>query len=77
MAQGERVSEDDLSGATPVSLDEVQQRLEEIQTRKRGRINWRLTPHTAELALRAIDDERPGRRRSSKTRRRKRRKRLL
>jgi hypothetical protein len=77
MAQGERVSEDDLSTAPPPSLDEVQQRLDEIQARKRGRINWRLTPHTAELTLRAIDDDPQERRPSSKTRRRKRRKRLL
>ena len=77
MAQGERVSEDDLSGETPPALDEVQQRLDEIQARKRARITWRLTPHTAELTLRAIDDEPQERRPSSKTRRRKRRKRLL
>src|SRR5262245_52265072 len=77
MAQGERVSEDDLSNTPPPPLDEVQQRLDEIQARKRSRINWRLTPHTAELALRAIDDEPRGRRPSSKARRRKRRKRLL
>jgi len=77
MAQGERVSEDDLSNVPPPSLDEVQQRLDEIQSRKRSRINWRLTPHTAELTLRAIDDAPQGRRPSSKSRRRKRRKRLL
>jgi len=71
------VSEDDLSNPPPPSLDEVQQRLDEIQARKRARINWRLTPHTAELTLRAIDDEPQDRRPSSKTRRRKRRKRLL
>lgn len=77
MAQGEPVSEDELSDPTQPPLDEVRERLSEIQERKRGRINWRLTPHTAELALRAIDDAQPCRRSSSKTRRRKRRKRLL
>lgn len=61
----------------PADLAAVKQRLEEIQSRKRGRIRWSLSKHTAELALDALLDESPGKRRQSKTRRRKRHKRLL
>ena len=57
-------------------LDEVKRRVEEIQRRKRGRIQWRIGRHTAELAIGAL--ERPPKTpRSSKHRRRKRTKRLL
>jgi hypothetical protein len=77
MAQGERVSEDNPGDASQPTLDEVRQRLNEIQQRKRDRIRWRMSRHTAELALRALDDGRPCRRPSAKSRRRKRRKRLL
>lgn len=59
---------------------EVQRRLEEIQHRRRHRIRWGMTPHTAELALTAVAalteaTEQP--RRCGKRRRRKRHKRLL
>jgi hypothetical protein len=66
---------------TPMSdgsddLDEVRRRVEEIQRRKRGRIQWRIGQHTAELAIEAIEG--PAKtRRKSKSRRRKRKKRLL
>jgi hypothetical protein len=58
--------------------DEIRSRLESIKRQKRARINWRITHHTAELAIRAIEGHvsfsyRPG----SKSRRRKRHKRLL
>lgn len=58
--------------------DEIRIALEEIRKLKRARINWRLTHHTAEIAIRAISGHvtvsyRPG----SKSRRRKRHKRLL
>ncbi|MGH7678969.1 MAG: hypothetical protein ACRENU_10920 [Gemmatimonadaceae bacterium] len=58
--------------------DEVKARLDAIRREKRGRIRWRMSHHTAELAIRAIEGHvsvtyRPG----SKTRRRKRAKRLL
>jgi hypothetical protein len=57
-------------------LDEVRRRVEEIQRRKRSRIQWRIGQHTAELAIEAI--ERPPKSRGKgKSRRRKRRKRLL
>jgi hypothetical protein len=58
--------------------DEFKARLEAIRQEKRGRIRWRASHHTAELAIRAIEGRvtvsyRPG----SKSRRRKRTKRLL
>jgi hypothetical protein len=56
---------------------EVQRRLEEIQRRKRGRIRWSMTPHTAELALTALHEPVGEPRQSGKRRRRKRHKRLL
>jgi len=71
------VSEDDLRGEAPPALDDVRRRLNEIQARKRGRIRWGMSRHTAELALRALDDGPTGYRPSAKSRRRKRRKRLL
>ena len=57
-------------------LDEVRRRVEEIQRRKRGRIQWRIGRHTAELAIEAIEPPRKSPRRG-KSRRRKRTKRLL
>jgi hypothetical protein len=58
--------------------DEIRARLDTIKREKRARINWRITHHTAELAIRAIEGHvsftyRPG----SKSRRRKRHKRML
>lgn len=64
----------------PDDLAEVQQRLAEIQRRKRGRIRWSISRHTAEMAIDAIERfDGPGEppRRSGKSRRRKRHKRLL
>jgi hypothetical protein len=59
-------------------LDEVQRRLMEIQRRKRGRIRWRVSKNTAEMAIRALETGRPTAHvRSGKSRRRKRYKRLL
>jgi hypothetical protein len=60
----------------PDNLDEVQARLREIQSRKRGRIRWTISRHTAEMALDAIVPPRQEQR-SGKNRRRKRWKRLL
>jgi hypothetical protein len=64
--------------AKRVSTGEIRARLDEIRQSKRGRIRWRLSHHTAELAIQAIAGHtrviyRPG----SKSRRRKRWKRLL
>jgi hypothetical protein len=58
--------------------DEIRAAVEEIRKSKRARINWRISHHTAEMAIKAISGHmsvsyRPG----SKSRRRKRHKRLL
>lgn len=62
----------------PSHTDEIRAALDEIRKSKRARINWRLSHHTAEIAIKAISGHvnfsyRPG----SKSRRRKRHKRLL
>ena len=58
--------------------DEIRARLDAIRNEKRGRIRWKLSHHTAEVAIHAISGHvsfsyRPG----TKSRRRKRHKRLL
>jgi hypothetical protein len=58
--------------------DEIRARLDAIRREKRARIRWKISHHTAELALHALEGHfavsyRPG----SKSRRRKRHKRLL
>jgi hypothetical protein len=69
---GEDTSMSEPSG----DLAEVQRRLEEIQSRKRNRIRWNMSTHTAEIAIEAIapSSSKP---RPAKQRRRKRHKRLL
>ena len=65
---------------TPMaSTAEVKAVVQGVQRRHRGRIKWGIGRHTAELALRALDEPRSVLRRpsSSKARRRKRHKRLL
>ena len=59
------------------NLEEVERRVREIQNRKRSRIRWQISKHTAELAIDALEvrDKPPPRR--GKQRRRKRNKRLL
>jgi hypothetical protein len=63
------------------NIEEVRRRLEEIQQKKRGRVRWSVSRHTAELALVALDEASPlaspSRAKSGKARRRKRHKRLL
>jgi hypothetical protein len=61
------------------STAEVEAVVHDVQRSHRGRIKWGIGRHTAELALRALDEPRKGERRpaSSKSRRRKRHKRLL
>ena len=61
----------------PADLAAVKQRLAEIQGRKRGRIRWSVSKHTAELALGALVERPPRSSPSGKSRRRKRHKRLL
>jgi hypothetical protein len=58
-------------------LAEVQRRLKEIQNRKRNRIRWNMSTHTAEVAIEAIVSAGGKPRPSAKRRRRKRHKRLL
>ena len=78
MTRGDGVGEDEKDEASPQALVEVQRRLAEIQQRKRGRVRWRLSKHTAEMAIRALTDHASrSHRPSSKSRRRKRTKRLL
>jgi len=65
---------------TPMaSTAEVKAVVQNVQRRHRGGIQWGIGRHTAELALKALDEDRPVLRRpsSSKSRRRKRHKRLL
>jgi hypothetical protein len=64
----------------PQDLEEVQRRLNEIQSRKRGETRWTMSRHTAEMAMEAIAEPRPpssAAKSNGKSRRRKRRKRLL
>ena len=58
-------------------LEEVQRRLADIQRRKRGRIQWRIGKHTAEMAIDAIDPRPKSEQKNGKPRRRQRKKRLL
>ena len=62
---------------SPDDLAEVQRRVEEIQRRRRHRVRWQMSTHTAEQALVALKASGGERRRSAKQRRRKRHKRLL
>jgi hypothetical protein len=66
---------DDLTPNTG-EMEAMKGRLLDIQERRRGRIRWHITKHTAELAIAALSDRRPYRP-SGKCRRRKRTKRLL
>jgi hypothetical protein len=61
-----------------ITTDELKARLEAVRESRRGRLRWKLSSETAELAIRAFAGHvrisyRPG----SKSRRRKRHKRLL
>ena len=58
-------------------LDAVRRRLAEIQESKRGRVRWTVSRKTAEMAIVALDEPSPPRKKSAKPRRRKRHKRLL
>jgi len=61
----------------PGDIEEVEERLKEIQKEKRGQIRWTASRHTAELALVAVVGELKSKTPSPKGRRRKRKKRLL
>lgn len=76
MADDQSAGERPSAAAAPD--DQVRERLTELARHKRGRVRWRMSKHTAELAIRALGDQpaaRPGGR--AKQRRRKRHKRLL
>lgn len=66
---------DDLTPNTD-EMQAMKGRIEDIQQRRRGRIRWQITKHTAELAIAALRDRTPYRP-SGKCRRRKPAKRLL
>jgi hypothetical protein len=66
---------DDLTPNTG-EMEAMQSRIQAIQERRRDRIRWHITKHTAELAIAALA-ERVSYRPSGKCRRRKRSKRLL
>ena len=64
--------------ADRVDLSEIQERVQAIQRRKRSRVRWQMSQHTAEMVIGAL--RQPSRelyRGSAKRRRRKRYKRLL
>jgi hypothetical protein len=63
----------------PKDLEEVQRRLDEIQSRKRGETRWTISRHTAEMAMEAIAEPResPAAKSNGKSRRRKKTKRML
>jgi hypothetical protein len=76
MADNESLGE--RSAASASQQDEVARRLAELTSRKRGRVRWRMSKHTAEMALNALRDGSPARRGGrGKQRRHKRHKRLL
>lgn len=67
---------DDPISPNTAEMEAMQRRILDIQTRRRERIRWHITQHTAELAIAAL--MRTGAyRKSAKARRRKRWKRLL
>jgi len=73
-----RESSGERSSARAAHQDEVARRLAELTSRKRGRVRWRMSKHTAELALEALREAGPEHRGGrGKQRRRKRHKRLL
>jgi hypothetical protein len=79
MADAKRETPNESSEPPMASTAEVKAVVQNVQRRHRGRIQWGIGKHTAELALKALDERQPAPRRpsSSKSRRRKRRKRLL
>jgi hypothetical protein len=61
----------------PDNLEEVQRKLSEIRSRKRGRVRWNISRHTAEIALDAILPPATKEPLAGKPRRRKKKKRFL
>ena len=79
MRANARLGEDAAMGDLSEERDlaEVQRRLHEIQRRKRNRIRWNMSTHTAEIAIGVIEARAAKSPKSAKQRRRKRHKRLL
>jgi predicted fused transcriptional regulator/phosphomethylpyrimidine kinase len=77
MGEDHELGEDVPMADEPEGMAEVQQRLREIQRRKRGNMRWHVSRHTAELAIDALERTPRAPTRSAKGRRRKRAKRLL
>ena len=74
----QREHEPNEQAAPMTSTAEVKAVVQNVQRAHRGKIRWAVGRHTAELALRALDEPQAERRkRSAKSRRRKRHKRLL
>ena len=79
MADTKREKPNESDDAPRATTAEVAAVVQNVQRKRRGQIRWSVGEHTAELALRALDEppraaKRPS---SSKSRRRKRHKRLL
>jgi hypothetical protein len=80
MRANDGLGEDTPMTDEPQGLGEVEQRLQEIQRRKRGGIRWHISKHTAEMAIEALESGSAGPKpggKSAKQRRRKKGKRLL
>ena len=76
------VANDGVGEETPMNeadddLEAVQRQLREIRNRRRSRVRWNVSKHTAEMAIDAILPREKPARRNGKQRRRKRTKRLL
>jgi len=79
MADTKRDKPNESNDGPKATTAEVAAVVQNVQRKRRGQIRWSVGEHTAELALRALDQpqrtaKRPS---SSKSRRRKRHKRLL
>ncbi|HEY2374514.1 MAG TPA: hypothetical protein VGH98_00945 [Gemmatimonadaceae bacterium] len=79
MADDKQATPNETSDPPMASTAEVKAVVQNVQRTHRGRIKWGIGKHTAELALRALNEPRSVLRRpsSSKSRRRKKHKRLL
>ena len=77
MLANDGVGEETPMNEDDADLEAVEHRLREIRNRKRGRVRWNVSRHTAEMAIDAILPREKPPRRNGKQRRRKRTKRLL
>jgi len=77
MVANDGVGEEMSMNEDDADLEAVERQLREIRSRKRGRVRWNVSRHTAEVAIDAILPREKPPRRNGKQRRRKRSKRLL